>query len=127
MYHQDRGAVSSADRDTSPADEHLLDESLLVEPEVHRRPWREFLASTPGRLSLLAVVLVAVALTAGLVTSAVVAARQQRMETLRAHTEPLADAAQNLFSSLSIADAAATSSFIAGAIEPLAVDRKSVV
>ena len=121
MYHQDRGAVSSADRDTSPADEHLLDESLLVEPEVHRRPWREFLASTPGRLSLLAVVLVAVALTAGLVTSAVVAARQQRMETLRAHTEPLADAAQNLFSSLSIADAAATSSFIAGAIEPLAV------
>ncbi|NDV07101.1 hypothetical protein GXW84_21720 [Rhodococcus sp. IEGM 248] len=121
MYHQDRGAVSSGDRDTSPADEHLLDESLLVEPEVHRRPWREFLASTPGRLSLLAVVLVAVALTAGLVTSAVIAARQQRMETLRAHTEPLADAAQNLFSSLSIADAAATSSFIAGAIEPLAV------
>lgn len=121
MFHQDSGTVSSGDRDTSPADEHLLNESLLVEPEVRRRPWREFLASTPGRLSLLAVVLVAVALTAGLVTSAVVAARQQRMETLRAHTEPLADAAQNLFSSLSIADAAATSSFIAGAIEPLAV------
>ena len=121
MFHQDSGTVSRGDRDTSPADEHLLNESLLVEPEVRRRPWREFLASTPGRLSLLAVVLVAVALTAGLVTSAVVAARQQRMETLRAHTEPLADAAQNLFSSLSIADAAATSSFIAGAIEPLAV------
>ncbi|TQC48867.1 hypothetical protein EEB14_12910 [Rhodococcus sp. WS4] len=118
---QDRGDVSGGARDTSPADEHLLNESLLVEPEIRRRPWREFLASTPGRLSLLAVVLVAVALTAGIVTSAVIGARQQQMETLRAHTEPLADAAQNLFSSLSIADAAATSSFIAGAIEPLAV------
>ncbi|MFC0451238.1 hypothetical protein [Rhodococcus jostii] len=121
MIHQDRGAVSGGARDTSPPDEHLLNESLLVEPEIRRRPWREFLASTPGRLSLLAVVLVAVALTAGIVTSAVIGARQQQMETLRAHTEPLADAAQNLFSSLSIADAAATSSFIAGAIEPLAV------
>ncbi|MFC9361717.1 hypothetical protein ACFTZB_34710 [Rhodococcus sp. NPDC057014] len=121
MFDQDRGTISSEERDASPADEHLLKESLLVEPEIRRRPWREFLESTPGRLSVLAVVLVAVALTAGVVTAAVIGARQQRMETLRAHTEPLADAAQNLFSSLSIADAAATSSFIAGAIEPLAV------
>ncbi|MBC2637996.1 MULTISPECIES: hypothetical protein [unclassified Rhodococcus (in: high G+C Gram-positive bacteria)] len=121
MFHQDRGAVSGGARDTAQADEHLLDESLLVEPDARRRPWREFLESTPGRLSLLAVALVAVALTAGIVTSVVIDARQQRMETLRAHTEPLADAAQHLFSSLSVADAAATSSFIAGAIEPLAV------
>ena len=40
---------------------------------------------------------------------------------MRAHTEPLANAAQGLYSSLSIADAAVTSSFISGAIEPLAV------
>ncbi|MGW4340846.1 hypothetical protein ACWEK5_50065, partial [Rhodococcus koreensis] len=50
-------------------DLHELDESLLIEPESRRAPWRDLLASTPGRLSVLAVVLVAAALAAGVVTS----------------------------------------------------------
>ncbi|RZL81877.1 MAG: hypothetical protein EOP32_13735 [Rhodococcus sp. (in: high G+C Gram-positive bacteria)] len=100
---------------------HELDESMLVEPESRRAPWRTFLASTPGRLSVLAGVLVAAALAAGVVTSAVTDARQREIDTLRTHSEPLADAAQSLYGSLSIADAAATTSFLFGGVEPVEV------
>ncbi|GAF49385.1 hypothetical protein C8E05_7032 [Rhodococcus wratislaviensis] len=99
----------------------LLDEGLLVEPEAGRRPWMEFLASTPGRLSVLGIALVAAVLAAGVITSAAVAARQQRVETLRIHTEPLANAAQNLYSALSIADADATTSFLSSGSDTTAV------
>ncbi|MFC0451229.1 hypothetical protein [Rhodococcus jostii] len=107
--------------DTIAGDPHALDESLLIEPERLRPSWRGFLASTPGRLSVLAVVLVAAALAAGTVASAINGARQQEIDALRTHSEPLADAAQSLYSSLSIADAAATTSFIFGGVEPVAV------
>nr|WP_225929158.1 hypothetical protein [Rhodococcus opacus] len=102
-------------------EEHSLDESLLVEPDSRRRPWREFLVSTPGRLSVLGIALVVAALATGAVTSAAIGARQQRIDTLRTHTEPLTYAAERLYSSLSIADAAAATSFISGGVEPIAV------
>ncbi len=70
---------------------------------------------------MIALVLVAAALAAGTVTSAINGARQQEINALRTHSEPLADAAQSLYSSLSIADAAATTSFIFGGVEPVAV------
>ncbi|MGW5152979.1 hypothetical protein [Rhodococcus koreensis] len=109
-------------RGTTVAPElHELDEALLIEPESRRPPWRDLLASTPGRLSVLAVVLVAAALAAGVVTSAVTDARQREIDTLRTHSEPLADAAQSLYGSLSIADAAATTSFLFGGTEPVEV------
>ena len=98
--------------DDDVTEEHSLDESLLVEPESRRRPWREFLVSTPGRLSVLGIALVTAALMTGAITSAAIGARQQRIETLRTHTEPLTYAAERLYSSLSIADAAAATSFI---------------
>ncbi|TQC50262.1 hypothetical protein EEB14_04865 [Rhodococcus sp. WS4] len=107
--------------DDTVTEEHSLDESLLVEPESRRRPWREFLVSTPGRLSVLGIALVAAALVTGAVTSAAIGARQQRIETLRTHTEPLTYAAERLYSSLSIADAAAATSFISGGVESNAV------
>ncbi|MDJ0415654.1 hypothetical protein [Rhodococcus opacus] len=106
---------------TLTRDVHELDESMLVEPESRRPFWRTFLASTPGRLSVLAVVLVAAALAAGVVALAVTDARQREIDTLRTHSEPLADAAQSLYSSLSIADAAATTSFLFGGSEPVGV------
>ena len=84
-------------------------------------PWREFLVSTPGRLSVLGIALATAALVTGAITSAAIGARQQRIETLRTHTEPLTYAAERLYSSLSIADAAAATSFISGGVEPIAV------
>ncbi|MDI9951092.1 hypothetical protein [Rhodococcus sp. IEGM 1305] len=105
MFHRGEHAVTEA---------HTLDEDLLVEPVVRRRPWVEFFTSTPGRLTVLGIALIAAVIAAGAITSAAVGARQQRVETLRTHTEPLANAAQALYSSLSIADAAATTSFVSG-------------
>ncbi|ABG95393.1 possible membrane protein [Rhodococcus jostii RHA1] len=107
--------------DDAVTEEHSLDESLLVEPESRSRPWREFLVSTPGRLSVLGIALVTAALATGAITSAAIGARQQRIETLRTHTEPLTYAAERLYSSLSIADAAAATSFISGGVEPIDV------
>jgi hypothetical protein len=103
---------------TATPQPHTLDESRLVEPDSRRSSGREFLTATPGRLSVLAVVLIAAPLAAGVATAAAVANRQQRIEDLRAHSEPLADTAQVLYSSLSIADATATSAFLSGGVEP---------
>ena len=95
-----------------------LDESRLIEPDRRHSPGREFLTATPGRLTVLAVVLIAAVLAAGAVTAAAITDRQQRIQGLRAHSEPLADTAQVLYSSLSIADASATSAFLSGGVEP---------
>ena len=95
-----------------------LDESRLIEPDRRRSPGREFLTATPGRLTVLAVVLIAAALAAGAATAAAITDRQQHIQGLRAHSEPLADTAQVLYSSLSIADASATSAFLSGGVEP---------
>jgi hypothetical protein len=50
-----------------------------------------------------------------------IADRRDRLETLRSHTEPLADAARRIYGALSIADTAATTGFLSGGIEPLDV------
>jgi hypothetical protein len=95
-----------------------FDESALVEPEGSDRPLVEYLGSTPGRMAVLAVVLIAAVLAVGVAASSTVAERRDRLEMLRSHTEPLADAAQRIYGALSIANTAATTAFLSGGIEP---------
>jgi hypothetical protein len=95
-----------------------LDESVLTDPEGPDRPFVEFFASTPGRLALIAIALVAAVLAAGVTASTTVTDRRDRLETLRSHTEPLADAAQRIYSALSIANTTATTAFLSGGVEP---------
>ena len=97
---------------------HTLDESLLVAPEESDRPVVEYLGSTPGRMAVLAVVLIAAVLAVGVAASSTVAERRDGLEMLRSHTEPLADAAQRIYGALSIANTAATTAFLSGGIEP---------
>jgi hypothetical protein len=66
-------------------------------------------------------VLIVAALAAAVVTAAATATRQQRIEELRTHSEPLAATAEVLYSSLSIADATAANAFLSGSVEPPAV------
>lgn len=73
-----------------------------------------FLFTSPGRLTVLSVALVIAILAAGLSLSQATTERQQRLADLSATSEPLAHAAQNLYSSLSIADAAANTAFSRG-------------
>ncbi|KMO70446.1 MAG: hypothetical protein HZB45_27955 [Mycolicibacterium rufum] len=95
-----------------------LDESLLVDDEEADRPVLDFLRATPGRMALLAVVLVVALLGVGAATSKTVYDRQGQLETLRSRTEPLADAAQRIYSALSFANASAATGFLSGGVAP---------
>ncbi|CRZ14036.1 hypothetical protein [Mycolicibacterium neworleansense] len=95
-----------------------LDEAMLVDLDEPDRPVVDFLRATPGRIAVMAVVLIMAVLAVGVAASATVSDRQQRLETLRSHTEPLADAAQRIYSALSAANTTAASAFLAGGAEP---------
>ena len=97
---------------------HTLDESVLVDPEESDRPVVDFLRSTPGRMALVAVVLIAALLAVGATASKTVFDRQGQLATLRSHTEPLADAAQRIYGALSLANTIAATAFLSGGVEP---------
>lgn len=87
---------------------------------------RWFVVSSPGRLIVLGLVLIALCLSAGSNAADTVGSRQQTLDALLAQTEPDANSAHRLYSALSIADAAASTAFIAGGLEPQGVrDRYS--
>lgn len=85
------------------------------------RPVREAGAlarTTPGVLTALALVLVVATLLAGLFTSLSVQRRGQAIDDLAIRSGPLTAAAQEIYRSLSDADATATGAFLAGGLEP---------
>lgn len=84
---------------------------LPVEP--HPRWW--FLTTTPGRIMTFGVVLAALGILSAFAISTTVTGRQQRLTEVLEHTEPLSFAAGQLYTTLSVADAAAATAFIAGA------------
>lgn len=81
------------------------------------RFWSDVL-TTPGRMTVFALVAIVVVLAGGLVASSTITQRQSYHETLLAEVEPVANASQTLYSSLTIADSAANTAFITGGIEP---------
>ncbi|GAB2969862.1 hypothetical protein LWP59_14445 [Amycolatopsis acidiphila] len=91
------------------------------------RPVREAGAlarTTPGVLTAFALVLVAAALLAGLFTSLSVQRRGQAIDDLATRSGPLTAAAQEIYRSLSDADATATGAFLAGGLEPAATRQR---
>lgn len=74
--------------------------------------------TTPGRLSLVAVGLALLTTLAGLFAALTLQDKQDTLDELVAHREPLAAAAQLIYRSLSDADATAASAFLAGGVEP---------
>ncbi|KAA8890135.1 hypothetical protein F3087_02130 [Nocardia colli] len=87
---------------------------------------RLFASSSPGRLIAIGLLLITVCVAAGWVTGATVGDRQQTLNVLLDDTEPDAYSAHRLYTSLSIADAAASTAFISGGLEPQTVrDRYS--
>jgi hypothetical protein len=103
---------------TAPSQAPTLDESRLVEPEESDRPVVDFLRATPGRMALVAVLLIAALLAVGATASKTVFDRQGQLATLRSHTEPLADAAQRIYGALSLANTTAATAFLSGGVEP---------
>ncbi|MFF1944811.1 hypothetical protein ACFVWF_22020 [Rhodococcus qingshengii] len=91
------------------------------EQALLRRELQAFMSSTPGRLTVVGLILVAITLIAGLLATAAIENRQANLDLLLVETEPLANSAQNLYSALSLADAAAATAFISGGLEPAEV------
>ncbi|MDQ1182861.1 MULTISPECIES: hypothetical protein [unclassified Rhodococcus (in: high G+C Gram-positive bacteria)] len=93
--------------------------ALTLRAPVDTRSERsEFLRSTPVRLLAVGLLVVATLVTTALVTTLSVSDRQRTLELLLARTEPLSDAAQNLYVQLSVADATAATAFLSGGLEP---------
>ncbi|MFC7673595.1 protein kinase G-activating protein GlnX [Mycolicibacterium sp. GCM10028919] len=87
----------------------------------HSRWW--FLWTTPGRILTIGLVLSSLVIACAFATSTTINDRQQALTTVLDHTEPLAFAAGELYTTLSVADAAAATAFIAGA-EPRPVRQR---
>ena len=79
---------------------------------------KELARTTPGVLTTLAVGLVLVSALVGVLTAAGVQSRVTALDDLAASSGPLSVAAQDIYRSLSDADATATGAFLAGGEEP---------
>jgi len=77
----------------------------------------------PGRILICGMILTAMVALSAFATSTTIGHRQQALTTVLNHTEPLAFAAGQLYTTLSVADAAAATAFIAGA-EPTDVRQR---
>ncbi|MFR9750619.1 hypothetical protein ACL02S_06240 [Nocardia sp. 004] len=93
----------------------------IVRERLDPENLRSFVYSSPGRLITLGLLLIGLCLTAGALTSATVGERQQSLDILLYNTEPDAHSAHQLYAALSIADAAASTAFISGGLEPRTV------
>ncbi len=80
---------------------------------AHPRWW--FLWTTPGRILTIGFLLAALVAASAFATSTTINDRQRALTTVLDHTEPLSFAAGQLYTTLSVADAAAATAFIAGA------------
>jgi hypothetical protein len=88
---------------------------------AHPRRW--FVATTPGRILAIGLILAILGGLSAFATSTTINQRQQALTTVLNHTEPLAFAAGRLYTTLSVADAAAATAFIAQA-EPRTVRQR---
>jgi hypothetical protein len=100
-----------------------------TEPLAHRTPtvpahprwW--FVNTTPGRILTIGVVLAMLGILSAFAISTTINERQHQLTAVLDHTEPLAFAAGQLYTTLSVADAAAATAFMAGS-EPRPVRQR---
>lgn len=93
-------------------------DATAVRRRLDATDMRGFARSSPARLLALGLALLGLCLLAGTVTSAEVGDRQHALDRLLSAAEPDANSAQRLYTSLSVADAAAGTAFISGGLEP---------
>jgi hypothetical protein len=94
---------------------------VLGSPAAAVRQATRSASTTPGRLSVIAAGLIILAVLTGIVGALALQEKQTTIDNLIDHREPLAAAAQQLYRSLSDADATAASAYLAGGVEPEAL------
>jgi len=91
-----------------------------IEP-AHPRWW--FVNTTPGRILTIGVILAMLGILSAFAISTTISERQHQLTAVLDHTEPLAFAAGQLYTTLSVADAAAATAFMSGS-EPRPVRQR---
>lgn len=76
-----------------------------------------FLTTSPGKLSIITVILTLAIAAAGISMSSSSASRQEELNELLSSTEPMSNSAHRLYTSLSAADAYATTGFVQAGVE----------
>ncbi|WP_309110961.1 hypothetical protein [Saccharothrix sp.] len=95
--------------------------------EAQRNPVRRVTGlarSTPGRFTLLALLLVVSTLLVGALTASSVQRRSDALTALADRSEPLAFAAQEVYRAMADADATAASAFLSGGVESAALRQR---
>lgn len=92
-------------------------------PAETARPRWWFFTTTPGHILAIGIILATLGGASAFATATTINNRQNTLTTVLNHTEPLAYAAGQLYTTLSVADAAAATAFIAQA-EPRAVRQR---
>ena len=100
------------DRDDSPAGRNGSIRGLVNPALEAPRRFASFARTTPGLLTIVSTILVIAILAAGGAMVFSAGNRQSQLDTLVSRTEPLSNASQELFNSLSVADSVATTSFL---------------
>ncbi|HIW95775.1 MAG TPA: hypothetical protein H9867_04745 [Candidatus Corynebacterium gallistercoris] len=100
------------DRDDSPAGRGRSFRGLVGPALEAPRRFLRFARTSPGKLSIVSTILVIAILAAGGAMVISSESRQDQLNGLVSRTEPLSNASQELFNSLSVADSVATTSFL---------------
>ena len=78
---------------------------------------RRLARTTPGAIGIIALVVGAMCVIAGVVSGGQLTARIDERNSVLTRSEPFAYAAQNLYAALSAADAAAAAAYLSGGVE----------
>ena len=92
-------------------------------PDQPTHPRWSFVNTTPGRLLAIGAILAMLGVLSAFAISTTITERQLQLTNVLDHTEPMAFAAGQLYTTLSVADAAAATAMISGA-EPQAVRQR---
>ena len=103
MAERERGSCEVTVELAHPSTEPLA-QRTPTEP-AHPRWW--FVNTTPGRILTIGVILAMLGILSAFAISTTINERQHQLTTVLDHTEPLAFAAGQLYTTLSVADAAA--------------------
>lgn len=92
----------------------MIETSRAIDTRASATWLRRFSRTTPGVISVVAIVVAAVCVIAGLICGGQLDSRIAKHTAVLDRSEPFASAAQNLYVALSAADAASASAFLAG-------------
>lgn len=111
------------DADVQPSRWHILHDALVPALKVPGRMWA-YLRTSPGRLMAMTTILVIAIVAAGGALTYASSTRQDQLNNLVKNTEPLSNAAQRLYGSLSVADSTATIGFLEGGVGSQSEDER---